>query len=118
MNKARILLVGDDPTLLQTRALILKDWETVSSTSAEALSAVHSGSFDIIVVGQTVPTGLALEIISAAEALTPSAHVIAIRFPDDESDLGVETHTTDLGAHPSWLRERVAFLLAKRSQTG
>jgi DNA-binding NtrC family response regulator len=117
MNKARILIVGDDPTLLQTRALILKDWETISSTSAEALSAVHSGSFDIIVVGQTVSTGLALEIISAAEASTPAAHVIAIRFPDDDSDLGVETHTTDLGAHPSWLRERVAFLLAKRSQT-
>jgi DNA-binding NtrC family response regulator len=118
MNKARILLIGDYQPLLQTRALILKDWETATVDSAKALRTIHSASFDIVVVGQTVSTGLALEIISAAEALNPSAHVIAIRFPDNDSDLGVETHTTDLGAHPSWLRERVAFLLAKRSQTG
>jgi hypothetical protein len=109
------LLVGDHPTLLQSRALILKDWETAAVDSGEALSTINSGSFDIVVVGQTVSTGLALEIISAARALTPPAHVIAIRFPDDDSDFGVETHTTDLGAHPSWLSERVAFLLAKRS---
>jgi len=115
MNKARILLVGDDPTLLQTRALILKDWETVAANSKDALSTIHSWPFDIIVVGQTVPVGLATEIIAAAKAADPAAHVIAIRFPEDNSDLGVETHTTDLGTHPSWLRERVAFLLAKRS---
>jgi DNA-binding NtrC family response regulator len=115
MNKARILLVGDYPLLLETRALILSDWETASTGSAEALSTIHSGAFDVIVVGQTISTGLALEIVSAAKALDPPAHVIAIRFPEDDVDLGVETHKTDLGAHPAWLRERVAFLLAKRS---
>jgi CheY-like chemotaxis protein len=115
MNKARILLIGDHPTLLRSRALILKDWDTAAVDSGEALSTIHSGSFDIIVVGQTVSVGLATEIIAAAKAAEPAAQVIAIRFPDDESDLGVETHTTDLGVHPSWLRERVAFLLAKRS---
>jgi DNA-binding NtrC family response regulator len=115
MNKTRILLVGDDPTLLHTRALILQDWETATVNSTEALNTIHSGSFDIIVVGQTVSVGLAAEIIAAAKAADPPAHVIAIRFLDDDSDLGVETHTADLGVHPSWLRERVAFLLAKRS---
>jgi DNA-binding NarL/FixJ family response regulator len=115
MNTARILLVGDHPALLQSRALILKDWETVAVDSGLALSSIHSGSFDIVIIGQTVPTGLALEIISAALALTPPAHVIAIHFPEDDSDLGVETHKTDIGANPGWLRERVAFLLAKRS---
>jgi DNA-binding response OmpR family regulator len=115
MNKARILLVGDDQALLETRALILRDWETTKAKSTEALSSIHTGSFDIIIVGQTVSTGLALEMASAAKALNPPAHVIAVRFPEDDSDLGVETHATDLGVHPSWLRERVAFLLAKRS---
>jgi CheY-like chemotaxis protein len=114
MNKARILLVGDYPTLLETRALILRDWETASANSAQALSTIHSALFDVIIVGQTVSTGLAWEIISAAQGLKPPADVIAIRFPEDDSDLGVETHKTDMGKNPSWLRERVAFLLAKR----
>jgi CheY-like chemotaxis protein len=115
MNKARILLVGDYPALLETRALILKDWETASADSSGALSTIHSGSFDVILIGQSISVGMAIEIIAAAKASNPPSHVIVIRFPEDDTDFGVETHKTDLGAHPSWLRERVAFLLAKRS---
>jgi hypothetical protein len=58
---------------------------------------------------------LALEINSVAETMKPPALVIAIRFPEDDADLGVELHKTNLGTNPAWRRERVAFLLAKRS---
>ena len=34
--KARILIVGEDPALLMTRSLLLKEWETATATSLQA----------------------------------------------------------------------------------
>ena len=58
----------------------------------------------MIIVRQAVFTGLALEINSVAETMKPPALVIAIRFPEDDADLGVELHKTNLGTNPAWRR--------------
>src|ERR1700761_462131 len=115
MKNARILLVGDYQPLLATRTMMLQDWNPDAASSSEALEKVHTGSYELIVIGQSVPGGMAIEIVSAAKRLMPPAQVIAIRFNDDTVDLGVETHLVDMSANPSWLGERVAFLLGNKA---
>ncbi len=40
-----------------------------------------------------------------------------IRFPGEDIDFGVETHTTNAGDNPGWLRDCVARLIAERDGT-
>jgi hypothetical protein len=114
MTKARILLVGEYPPLLDTRALILKDYDCESASSHNSLATLQTGSFDVIVIGQSVSGEKALEIVKAAQAVDPIPQMIAIRFEEDGTALGIEIHKVNFGENPGWLRHRVAFLLAER----
>jgi hypothetical protein len=112
--QARILLIGDDPALLLTRALLLAKWNPVTVTTHESMSVLYSQEFDIVILGQLVSHGMVTELICAAKAKHPATDILLIRFPEDQVDFGVETHSADLRQSPGWLRERVAVLIARR----
>jgi hypothetical protein len=111
MNK-RILLVGEDPVLLATRAFLLAEWSTEIASAKDAFTVLKAKSFDLLVIGQLVPGQITKKLIAEAKTLKPSPVILAIRFPDEDIDLGVETHTTDSGASPAWFRDCVARLIA------
>ena len=51
---AAILIVGDDPVLLQTRADLLREWQVSTSTSRQAFQAIHAAVYDLLIICQTV----------------------------------------------------------------
>ena len=76
---------------------------------------MRTQTFDVVIIGQLVPIAAAKELIAGARQLNPAPAILAIRFPGEEVDFGVETHTTDMHDHPGWLRECVAGLIAQRT---
>jgi CheY-like chemotaxis protein len=85
----RILLVGADEVLLQTRCAVLSTTgtETVSSNAARALEWMAGGSFDLVVLCHSL----------AAEVITSLAHVIRERWP--------RTRILQLAAQRVWWEE-------------
>jgi DNA-binding NtrC family response regulator len=77
--KRRILLVGEDPALLETRALLLSAWETSIRDTRSALAAIQSETFDVVIVGQLVTAENARLLISAARKREPVPEILAIR---------------------------------------
>ncbi len=51
--KERILLVGEDPTLL-VRAFLLAEWSTEIANAKGALPAMQAQPFDVVIIGQLV----------------------------------------------------------------
>ena len=111
----RILLVGDDEAVLESRALLLKPLETVKSSSSKAPAILISRSFDVVVIGQSVAVSNAEWIIAAAKGLEFPPALLAIRYPNEHLATGVEVHETKTWQNPGWLKERVMELLAERS---
>ena len=114
MNQ-RVLLVGDDEGVLESRALLLKPLETVKSSSSEAPAILLSQSFVVVVIGQSVAGPSAECIIAAAKNLENAPAVIAIRFPNEDLAVDVEVHETNSWQSPGWLKERIMDLLADRA---
>jgi DNA-binding NtrC family response regulator len=109
-----ILLVGEDPLLLRTRAMLLSDWQVSTGQTREAQELLQSRSFDAVILGQLVPAGKVAELIELSKSLRPAPAILLIRYPEDRTSFDVETHTTDQHQSPGWLRERVAALLKER----
>ena len=109
-NVRKILLVGDDESLLITRALLLSEWNTLAVNSKGAPEALKKPC-DLMVLCQTVPLLNALTIIDLAKRLHPSPIMFALRFPEDSQQLGVKVHLVNSHDNPGWFRERVAELL-------
>ena len=112
--KERILLVGEDPSLLATRALLLSDWETETVNASQGMKRIEAETFDLIIVGHTVPEISAKVLIGAAKDLESPPEVLVIRSFGENDDLGVQTHPSDLWESPAWLRKSVVALLARR----
>jgi hypothetical protein len=70
--------------------MILADWHPGNATSSEAMAKLHAGEFDVVIIGQLVGPGLATESITAAQKLNQAPDIVAIRYPEDESDLVAE----------------------------
>jgi hypothetical protein len=115
LMKAHILVVGEDPALLKSRALLLEDWETSIVSSLEAKAEVKAHDFDLILLCHTVAEKNARELIQEASLSRSTPIVLAIRFPGDDIDLGVETHTVNVYESPGWLPTRVSGLMAGRT---
>jgi hypothetical protein len=113
--KARILIVGEDPALLMTRSLLLKEWETATATSLQANIEVQANDFDLILICQSVTE----ENIKALIQSMPSSRwhplILAIRYPGENTDLGVETHVNSPYESPGWLPDRVSEIMAERT---
>jgi DNA-binding NtrC family response regulator len=113
--KERILLVGEDPVLLETRALLLSDWETEIKDTHSAIATIATEQFDVVILGQLVTAKNAQLVISSAKEKEPAPEILAIRNGGDSAALGVDTHQIDLLESPAWLKEWVGAALRKRS---
>jgi len=113
MNE-RVLLVGDDEVLLESRALLLQPLETIKSSSSEALTLLFTQSFDVVVIGQSVAGPNAERIVAATKSFENPPALIAIRFPNEDLAVDVEVHETNSWKDPGWLKERVVELLKQR----
>jgi hypothetical protein len=112
--KARILVVGEDLPLLESRALLLKDWETSIANSFAAKAEVKAQHFDMILLCHTVAEQNARDLIQAASLSGSSPVVLAIRLPGESDYPGAEMHTFNLWESPAWLPTRVSGLMAAR----
>jgi hypothetical protein len=112
--KERILLVGEDPALLLTRAFLLAEWQTEIVNTKAALPAMQAKQFDIVIIGQLVSVIETKRLIAEAAKLNPAPSILVIRFIGEDIDFGVETHFANSEESPGWLQDCVARLLAER----
>ncbi len=70
--KERILLVGEDPNLLATRAMLLAEWSTEISDARGALAAMQAELFDVVIIGQLVSVDETRRPIPEANKMNPA----------------------------------------------
>ena len=107
--KASILIVGDDPVLLHTRAELLRDWNVVAASSRDAENAVHAQPYDLLIFCQTVQEKVGRSLIDQALHLHPECRILTIRSAG-ERHLGSQTYQVELN-NPGGLRSTVAQIL-------
>lgn len=110
--KASILIVGDDPVLLHTRAELLRDFQIVTASSWEASDAIRERTYDLLIFSQTVQEKVARALIEQARQLHPKSRILAIRS-GEERHVGSATYQVELN-NPGGLRSAVAKILASR----
>jgi len=108
--KALILIIGDDPVLLHTRAELLRDWQITTVSSRDAGDAMRSRQYDLLIFSQTVKETMARSLIAQALELDPHPRILAIRSGEDRK-LESPTYQVDLN-NPGGLRSAVARILA------
>jgi DNA-binding NtrC family response regulator len=82
--KAAILIVGDDPALLETRAALLKAWHVTTTTDEHAIEAIRSTTHDLIIFCQTIPDATAQTLIEQAREMNPHVVTLALKHPGQE----------------------------------
>ncbi len=107
--KASILIVGDDPVLLHTRAELLRDWQIVTASSREAKKAILVRTYDLLIFSQTVQEKIVGSLIDQARQLHPESRILAIRS-GEERHVGLPTYQVELN-NPGGLRSAVAKIL-------
>ena len=70
--KASILIVGDDPVLLHTRAELLRDWQIVTANSREAEKAILARTYDLLIFSKTAQEKVVRGLIDQARQLHPN----------------------------------------------
>jgi hypothetical protein len=108
--KASILIVGDDPVLLHTRAELLRDWHIVAANSRDAEEAILAQSYDLVIFCQTVQEKVVRSQIDQTLHLHPESRILTIRSAE-ERHLGSPTYQVELH-NPGGLRSTVAKILA------
>jgi hypothetical protein len=115
--EAQILIVGDDPTLLLTRASLLKDWQTTSVITREAEAAIRAQAYDLLIFCRTVPDRTAEKLISLANQLHPPAtSLLLCSTCGADRRFGTAMYRVDFG-NPGGLRTAVASCLASLQTT-
>ena len=107
--KALILIIGDDPVLMKTRAELLRDWQITTVNSRDAGEALRARPYNLVILSQTVQETQARNLIAQAQELDPNPRILAIRSGDDRQ-LGSQTYQVDLN-NPGGLRSAVARIL-------
>jgi CheY-like chemotaxis protein len=107
---AAILIVGDDPILLQTRAELLREWQVSTSTSQRAFQGVHAAACNLLIICQTVSDTTAGQLIDKARQMNPYVVALAISQIGQERNLSVELFEVQL-SDPARLRRVVIDLL-------
>ena len=106
---ASILIVGDDPVLLHTRAELLRDWHIVTANSRDAEKAILARTYDLLIFSQTVQEKVVRSLIDLARQLCPESRILTIRSAGDR-DLGSPAYQVEL-TNPGGLRSAVAAIL-------
>jgi hypothetical protein len=109
MNAA-ILLVGQYPVLLATRADLLRDWHTVATDPVGAIKALQLRSYDLLILCQSVPDSIAKQLIADATSLHPGIKVLALAYDGEDRNLGTVGFTPDI-YKPSHFKKVVADVL-------
>ena len=107
--KAWILIVGDDPVLLRTRAELLRDWQITAVNSRDASEAMRARNYDLLIISQTVQEPLARKLIAQARDLVCHPRILTISTGADQA-LGLPAYQVDL-RNPGGLRSAVATML-------
>jgi CheY-like chemotaxis protein len=107
--KARILIVGDDPVLLRTRAELLRDWQITAVSSREAPEAMRAAHFDLLILSQTVEELPARNLIAQAQELACHPRILTISTGANQP-FGLPAYEVDL-CNPGGLRSAVATML-------
>jgi CheY-like chemotaxis protein len=107
---AAILIVGDDPILLETRTDSLKAWRVSTTTSQHAVEAFRSKFYDLIIFCQTIPEETSRALIDQAHKLDPTVKTLAIRVSGPGRDVDADLYGVLL-EQPNRLRNLVAFLV-------
>jgi CheY-like chemotaxis protein len=102
--EAAILLVGEYPVLLRTRAQLLKEWQTSTTDSAAAAQVLRERRYDLLIFCQSIRGSTAQILIAHARTLYPDIMVLALSYAGEQRP--------DI-YHPNKLRETVADLLIK-----
>jgi CheY-like chemotaxis protein len=110
---AKVLIVGDDPILTETRVGLLNDWQPSASSSIQAPGLIRSIVPDLLIVCQTVPDEKAQELIQTARALNPKVQVLAVCRYAQKRDLEAECFEVKL-SDPGAFRTTVADLLVNQ----
>jgi hypothetical protein len=105
-----ILMVGDDPLLLETRAYLLRDWKVFTTTSHRAIEVIRSTAHDLIIFCQTISDETAHTLIHYARGMNPNVATLAIHLPGQPRRLDVELYETQLH-DPGRFQNVVARLL-------
>jgi DNA-binding NtrC family response regulator len=109
---AAILIVGDDSVLLQTRAALLREWQVSTATSKQAIEAVHSAPYDLLIICQTVSDAAAGQLIDKAREMNPNVLALAISQIGQERNLTAELFEVQL-SDPDRLRRVVTHLMQR-----
>ena len=89
MMRPSILLVGNDPTLSQTRIDLLRNkGNVVTVTSRDAEDALTSHLYDLVVLCQTVPEEAVRRLIDQTTALDPRPIILVINGSEEPRQLG------------------------------
>jgi hypothetical protein len=107
--KATILIVGDDPILLHTRAELLRDWHIAAASSREAKEAILARPYELLIFCQTVQEKVVRSLIDQALDLHPECRILTIRSAE-ERHLGSPSYQGELN-NPGGLRSTVAKIL-------
>jgi CheY-like chemotaxis protein len=107
---AEILIVGDDPALLETRADLLKAWQVSTTTSGHAVEKIRSKFYDLMIFCQTISDETAQTLINQARELNPTLKTLAIHISGQERDVDAELYEIQL-QNPGRLLSAVARLL-------
>jgi DNA-binding response OmpR family regulator len=94
----RILSISYDEALLQTRAMLLRGqgFDVVSAKGfSAALSACETGSFDLVILGHSIPQEDQQQIIKQLRAVCGTP-ILALRRPN-ESALGHAEYNLESG---------------------
>jgi CheY-like chemotaxis protein len=107
---AAILIVGDDPVLLETRTDSLKAWQVSTTTSEQAVEEFRSKFYDLIIFCQTIPEKTSRTLIDQVHKLDPTVKTLAMRVSGPERDVDADLYGVLL-EQPNRLRTLVALLL-------
>lgn len=116
--KEKIFIVGDEPILLKTRRILLRDWQTTIASSRQAEEGIRARPCDLLIFGQSVPNETAKRLIAVASQLYPcSASLVIYSTGGEEPHFGSATYRVDL-SNPGGLRVAVSKLLDSLPNTG
>lgn len=113
----RLLLVEDN---LDVRRLVIDRLDhdgiavTAATTVAEAMTELHHGAFDVVLLDLTLPDGSGLDVLEALRALGSDAHVVILSGAGTEMDRvrALRLGADDYVVKPFFVRELSARILA------
>jgi CheY-like chemotaxis protein len=107
---ASILVVGDDPILLEARVDLLRGWHVSRATSRDATQSIRSIEPDLVIFCQTISDDTAERLADRAREINPSVIALVIFHGGQRRNVKTEFYEVQ-SDDPGRLRSFVAGLL-------